>query len=71
MSRYAVNTVLYRLKKDAEFRARFSADRAGALTDADLTDPEREAFVEWDARRINALGGYLHLLMSIPGLDGH
>ena len=66
MSRYAVNTLLYRLKKDADFRARFTANRAGALADADLTDAEREALVQWDPRRINALGGYLHLLMSIP-----
>lgn len=71
MSRYAVNTLLYRLKKDADFRARFAADRAGALADLDLTDAEREALIQWDPRQINALGGYLHLLMSIPGLEGH
>ncbi|MGH7732100.1 MAG: Os1348 family NHLP clan protein [Candidatus Eiseniibacteriota bacterium] len=71
MSRYAVNTLLYRLKKDPDFRARFVADRDGALADADLTDAEREALVHWDPHRINALGGYLHLLMSIPGLEGH
>jgi putative modified peptide len=71
MSRYAVNSLLYRLKKDADFRARFAADPAEALAGADLTDDERAALVQWDARQINALGGYLHLLMSIPGLEEH
>ena len=71
MSRYTVNTLLYRLKKDADFRARFAADPAKALNGADLTDAEREALIHWDALRINTLGGYLHLLMSIPGLEGH
>ena len=71
MSRYAVNTLLYRLKKDPAFRASFAADRAGALAEADLTGAERDAFLHWDPRQINALGGYLHLLMSIPGLEDH
>ena len=71
MSRYAVNTLLYRLKKEPDFRTRFAADRATALAGFDLTDAEREALVRWDPRRINALGGYLHLLMSIPGLESH
>ena len=68
MSRYAVNSLLYRLKKDPEFRARFTTDPAAAVADADLTDAERSAFVARDMRRINELGGYLHLVMSIPGL---
>jgi hypothetical protein len=71
MSRYAVNSLLYRLKKDPDFRARFVADRGSVLAEADLSDAEREAFAQWDPRQINALGGYLHLLMSIPGLEGH
>ena len=71
MSRYAVNSLLYRLKKDPEFRARFDSDARAALADADLTEAEREAFVAHDMRRINQLGGYLHLVMSIPGLAAH
>ena len=71
MSRYEVNSLLYRLKKDPEFRARFQADPAAAVADADLTDDERAAFVSRDLRRINELGGYLHLVMSIPGLSPH
>jgi hypothetical protein len=71
MSRYAVNSLLYRLKKDPDFRARFVADAAGALTGADLSEAERAAFVARDMRRINELGGYLHLVMSIPGLAAH
>jgi hypothetical protein len=71
MSRYEVNSLLYRLKKDPEFRARFDADPRAALSDADLTPAERDAFVAHDMRRINELGGYLHLVMSIPGLAAH
>ena len=71
MSRYAINSVLYRLKKDPEFRARFGADPRAALADADLTEAERAAFTAHDMRRINELGGYLHLVMSVPGLAAH
>ena len=71
MSRYAVNSLLYRLKKDPEFRARFEADARAALVGLDLTDAERAAFVARDMRRINELGGYLHLVMSVPGLAAH
>jgi len=71
MSRYEVNVLLFRLKKDAGFRGRFREDARGALVDAELTDEERDAFVRWDARRLNELGGSLHLLISIPGLGGH
>jgi hypothetical protein len=71
MSRYAINSLLYRLKKDETFRARFLADARAAIADADLTDAERAAFVAHDMRKINELGGYLHLVMSIPGLAGH
>ena len=71
MSRYAVNSLLYRLKKDPEYRARFTADPGGAIAEVDLTDAERAAFVARDMRKINELGGYLHLVMSIPGLAKH
>jgi Aromatic-ring-opening dioxygenase LigAB, LigA subunit len=71
VSRYETNVVLYRLKKDPAFRDRFRADPRKALADAELSDEEREAFVRWDARKLNELGGSLHLLISIPGLSGH
>lgn len=71
MSRYEVNVLLYRLKKDSAFRGRFREDAEAALSAAELTDEEREAFVAWDARWLNELGGSLHLLISIPGLGGH
>ena len=71
MSRYAVNSLLYRLKKDEGFRARYLADTKGAIADLDLTDAERAAFVARDLRKINELGGYLHLVMSVPGLAVH
>ena len=71
MSRYETNVVLYRLKKDAAFRDRFRANPGQALADADLSDEERDAFVRWDLRKLNELGGSLHLLASIPGLSAH
>ena len=71
MSRYEVNSVLYRLKKDRAFRERFTADPEATLTGLDLTDAERAAFVARDMQQINALGGYLHLVMSVPGLAVH
>ena len=71
MSRYAINSVLYRLKKDPDFRARFMQDARAALADADLSEAERAAFVAHDMRKINELGGYLHLVMSVPGLAAH
>jgi aromatic-ring opening dioxygenase LigAB LigA subunit len=71
VSRYETNVVLYRLKKDTAFRERFRTDPRETLAGADLTDEEREAFIRWDARKLNELGGSLHLLISIPGLGGH
>ena len=71
MSRYETNVVLYRLKKDRAFRDRFRADPRGTLAGADLTAEERDAFARWDTRKLNELGGMLHLLISIPGLGGH
>ena len=71
MSRYDVNVVLYRLKKDAAFRASFRSDPAAALRGAELSDEERDAFVRWNPRRLNELGGSLHLVLSIPDLAAH
>jgi hypothetical protein len=72
VSRYDVNVLLYRLKKDRAFRERFKNDPGQALGGADLTEDERQAFVRWDPRRLNELGGSLHLVLSIPDLsDGH
>ena len=71
MSRYEVNSLLYRLKKDPHFREHFTRDAAAAVAAADLTEAERAAFVARDMRAINELGGYLHLVMSIPGLAAH
>jgi hypothetical protein len=71
MSRYAINSLLYRLKKDSAFRARFIEDPRAAIADADLTDAERGAFLAGDMRKINELGGYLHLVMSVPKIGTH
>ena len=71
MSRYDVNLVLYRLKKDGPFRERFRSDASAALAGWELTAEERDAFVRWNPRRLNELGGSLHLVLSIPSLGGH
>jgi len=71
VSRYDLNVVLYRLKKDPAYRRRFAEDAGGALASVDLTEEERDAFTRWDVRRLNELGGALHLLLSIPGLSRH
>jgi hypothetical protein len=71
VSRYAVNSLLYRLKKDSTYRARFLREPEAALADVDLSEDERRAFIARDAHRINELGGYLHLVMSVPGIAGH
>jgi hypothetical protein len=71
VSRYGVNSLLYRLKKDRALRERFMADARTVLAEFDLTEAERAAFVARDMRRINELGGYLHLVMSVPGLAAH
>ena len=71
MSRYAVNSLLYRLKKDRAFREGFNHDPEKALAGLDLTEEERAAFLARDMHRINALGGFLHLVMSVPGMAVH
>lgn len=69
MSRYDLNVLLYRLKKDGAFRERFKRDPGQALAGADLTEDERQAFLRWDPHRLNELGGSLHLVLSIPDLS--
>jgi aromatic-ring opening dioxygenase LigAB LigA subunit len=71
MSRYDVNVLLYRLKKDRAFRERFKRDPNQALAGAELTEDERQAFVRWNPRQLNELGGSLHLVLSIPELSEH
>jgi hypothetical protein len=71
MSRYDLNVLLYRLKKDRAFRERFKADPERALAGAELTEEERAAFIRWNPRRLNELGGSLHLVLSIPDLGRH
>lgn len=71
MSRYDLNVLLYRLKKDRAFRERFKRDPGEAIAGADLTAEEREAFLRWNPGRLNELGGSLHLVLSIPDLSGH
>jgi hypothetical protein len=71
MSRYAINSLLFYLKKDRDLRARFIADPRAAIADADLTEEERAEFIAGDMRKINELGGYLHLVMSVPKIGTH
>lgn len=71
MSYYAVNSLLYRLKKDRPSRGRFNADPQGALEGVDLSEEERNAFLARDMFAINRLGGLLHLTLSVPGMAAH
>lgn len=71
VSRYDLNVLLYRLKKDRAFRERFRSDPETALVGSELTDEERQAFIRWNPRRLNELGGSLHLVLSIPDLGAH
>jgi hypothetical protein len=71
VSRYDVNVLLYRLKKDRAFHDRFRRNPEDALRGADLSDDERDALVRWNPRRLSELGGSLHLLLSIPDLGAH
>src|SRR5918911_3380591 len=43
----------------------------GEMGRIDLAAEEREAFVRWNPRRLNELGGSLHLVLSIPDLAAH
>jgi hypothetical protein len=45
-------------------------DAREALAGTELTDEERDAFVRWDARRLNELGGSLHLSSRSPASAG-
>ena len=71
LSRYALNSLLFRLKKDSELRVRLATDPPAALAEFDLSDAERAAVLAHDLQKLNDLGGYLHLLMSIPGFAHH
>ena len=69
MSRYEVNGVLFKIKMDREFRARFQQDPQTTLAGADLTETERDAFLGWDLLALNRHGALLHLLLSVPKLS--
>jgi hypothetical protein len=71
MSRYDVNVLLYRLKKDRAFRERFRTDPAGAGSSARRRHAPPRSGRHRAARRRDELGGSLHLVLSIPGMEAH
>jgi hypothetical protein len=64
MSLYAVQNVLFHLKKDKAFVAAFKADPPGALSKHDLTDAEREAVIGGDLAALYLMG--VHPLLMAP-----
>jgi hypothetical protein len=68
MSRYTINSILYRVKTDAGFRERFLTERAALLDEWEITEEERAAFLAWDIQRLNEQGAYLHSLVRVNRL---
>jgi hypothetical protein len=61
-SAYALNRCLYRLKSDAEFRARFVADGPAALAAAGLGEAETAALLAGDRDALVARGAHPYLV---------
>jgi hypothetical protein len=68
MSKYALNSFLYRIRRDPEYRKRFVSQPDSALEEWNLSDPEKTALRRWDIRELNKLGGYLHMLIGISNI---
>ena len=59
---YPLNRCLFRLKSEPEFRRRFVADRARAMTEAGLDADTRAALTSFDRDRLVALGAHPYLV---------
>jgi hypothetical protein len=74
MSIYEVNLVGRMVLHDPEFRERLRSDPAGALSELDLTEEERDAILAGEVGRLYQLGAHEYLLMNLArygvlGLD--
>jgi hypothetical protein len=61
-SAYPLNTCLFRLKSDAEFRARYLADAPAAMDEVGVADEARDALRALDRDRLVALGAHPYLV---------
>lgn len=61
-SAYPLNRVLFRLKSDAGFRARYLADADAALAEAGLDAEARAALAGFDRERLVSLGAHPYLV---------
>ena len=68
MSRYTLNSLLYRLKMDPAYRERFLKEREILLGEWEFSEEERTALSAWDLQKLNDLGGYLHSLVRLNRL---
>jgi hypothetical protein len=72
MTLYAVQSTLFRLKKDKAFAQAFRTDAAAALEPLELTDAERAALGDGDLAALYRMGAHPLLLapyarlMAIP-----
>lgn len=64
MSRYGLDKVLWTYAREAAFKAAFDADPRSAVGGFELTEAERGALVDRDARAIFGLGAHPFLLYS-------
>jgi Aromatic-ring-opening dioxygenase LigAB, LigA subunit len=59
---YPLNRCLFRLKSEPDFRRRFVANPAGAMTEAGLGADARAALTRFDRDRLVALGAHPYLV---------
>ena len=64
MSLYSVQNVLFQLKKDKAFVARFKADPVAAIAAHQLTEQEQAAIVDGDLAALYRMG--VHPLLMAP-----
>jgi len=70
MSLYSVQKLLYRLNKDAAARERYQMDRDALLTEFELTEEERRAFIDGDVGKLYVMGAHPLLLAPFAGRSG-
>jgi hypothetical protein len=71
MSLYYIQKLLYQLNRDADFRARFEADKVAALRGFELTDEEQRAILGPDIGLLYVLGVNGQLLMHFAAFHGY
>ena len=70
MSLYSAQKLLYHLNRDAAVQRRFREDPSALLDDYELSDEERDAFLQGDIGMLYVLGANGQLLMHFAALLG-